>query len=225
MEPSYAALQLAECCVRSGRLQSVSIFLHDATRQEQEGIIQQLFMKHPLVKSLGLLDGDGQMRGLAGFMMTNASLPSQAAGRAAAGAAGQQADGSCGQWMTVVNNAHKAARRPQMNTAHIGLVTASVKGVEYQQLRTTDLLVFGVGHDSVVWSSVNCGGRTVFLEDNDWWMQNISATYPFLEVAKVSYRGRMGLSSEFFAKPWLMNLPQSVLDTCWDTILVDAPQG
>lgn len=42
----------------------------------------------------------------------------------------------------------------------------------------TNLLVFGLGLDSALWQSINCLGRTVFLEN-----------YPGVWVGRVVHRG------------------------------------
>ena len=48
---------------------------------------------------------------------------------------------------------------------------------------------------------------------------------PPSKVHRVEYRGRMEAADAFFSQPWLMEVPPGVGDTCWDVILVDAPQG
>ena len=45
-------------------------------------------------------------------------------------------------------------------------------------------LVFGVGHDSSFWAAVNREGITVFLEDNDEWLQKVRSCYPNLKIRK-----------------------------------------
>ncbi|CAN8294614.1 unnamed protein product [Cochlearia groenlandica] len=60
-----------------------------------------------------------------------------------------------------------------------------------------NFLMFGLGHDSLMWSSLNYGGRTVFLEEDEAWIKQIKRRFPMLE----SYH------------------------TSWDLIMVDAPTG
>lgn len=57
------------------------------------------------------------------------------------------------------------------------------------------------------------------------WIDNVKRQHPGLEVYHVHYQGRMESADAFFAQPWLIDVPVAVNDTCWDVILVDAPQG
>ena len=48
---------------------------------------------------------------------------------------------------------------------------------------------------------------------------------PPMQAHRVAYRGRVEAPHAFFSAPWLMEVPQAVGGTCWDVVLVDAPQG
>lgn len=74
MESSYAAIKLAEKCVASGQLGSVSIFLHDAGRPLEKEIMKKLFATHAWVESMGVLNGAGS-RLLAGYVVTQHQQP------------------------------------------------------------------------------------------------------------------------------------------------------
>lgn len=96
--------------------------------------------------------------------------------------------------------------------------------------KPVNYLVFGLGLDTPGWLQVNCRGRTVFLEHSaDWVKQvtiNIARDYnSTMESYTVAYKGNMSKPDEFFQKPWLMTMPQTVSNTCFDVILVDAPTG
>ncbi|PSC70273.1 Tetratricopeptide TPR_2 repeat [Micractinium conductrix] len=86
------------------------------------------------------------------------------------------------------------------------------------------LLVFGVRFDSGDWVAVNCRGRTVFLEHAAAWMAKANKKNE-LEAYLVSYRGNTKAVGDFFAQPWLMEVPAAIEDACWDVILVDGPTG
>ena len=49
-----------------------------------------------------------------------------------------------------------------------------------------NFLIFGVGFDSIMWTAMNLG-RTVFLEDDDLWVERVRETAPFLEIYTVNY--------------------------------------
>ena len=38
-----------------------------------------------------------------------------------------------------------------------------------------NFLVFGLGHDAVIWKQINHGGRTVFLEDDKNWIDKFDS--------------------------------------------------
>ncbi|MET0034017.1 MAG: TIGR01627 domain-containing protein [Limnospira maxima] len=94
-----------------------------------------------------------------------------------------------------------------------------------------NFLVFGLGQDSNLWLEVNRGGRTVFLEDNLYWLNKITAVEPTIESYLVKYDTKI--------KDWIdhlknisnhvgslsLELPQSIKNTAWEWILVDAPRG
>lgn len=97
----------------------------------------------------------------------------------------------------------------------------------------SNFLIFGVGKDSGLWLEINKNGKTVFLEDNADWleqMRTISADAD-QEAYLVEYRTQL--------KEWLdllvqyhqgsdclsLELPAHILQTKWDFIFVDAPAG
>lgn len=90
-----------------------------------------------------------------------------------------------------------------------------------------NLLVFGLGYDSLFWARLNRGGRTLFLEDNFGWLQNISRTSKFIFALPVRYGTKRKEWKRFLADPGLnhMELPRVVSGQPWDLILVDGPEG
>ncbi|EYU22748.1 hypothetical protein ABFS82_03G120400 [Erythranthe guttata] len=106
-----------------------------------------------------------------------------------------------------------------------------------------NFLVFGLGHDSLMWTSLNHGGRTVFLEEDKSWIQQINARIPSLESYHVNYDTKVTQADELleisereecrtvsdprFSKCQLAlkGLPSEIYDIDWDLIMVDAPTG
>lgn len=89
-----------------------------------------------------------------------------------------------------------------------------------------NFLVFGTGHDSELWRYSNKNGFTVFLENNDEWIDEHNDIY------KVTYNTRLDqadfLLSEFKngnTSNLEIRLPDFVTETQWDVILVDSPEG
>ncbi|OMO78965.1 Xylan biosynthesis protein IRX15/IRX15L [Corchorus olitorius] len=106
-----------------------------------------------------------------------------------------------------------------------------------------NFLVFGLGHDSLMWSALNHGGRTVFLEEDKAWIQQIQKKLPGLEAYHVEYDTKVHQADDLmetgmredckvvtdprFSKCQLAlkGFPNEIYDIEWDLIMVDAPTG
>ena len=88
-------------------------------------------------------------------------------------------------------------------------------------------LIFGLGHDSPLWASLNKNGRTVFLEHDNNWFTKLKEMFPTLEAYLVQYSTQMSDWKELMDQPekLYMNLPEEIKNEKWDIILVDAPPG
>lgn len=88
-----------------------------------------------------------------------------------------------------------------------------------------NLLVFGLGHDSYLWHGINKNGRTVFLEDDKAWIEEVNNGA--LSVFKVEYSTKVKDYQEigYDESKLKMDLPREVLATNWDFIIVDGPLG
>jgi glucuronoxylan 4-O-methyltransferase len=120
----------------------------------------------------------------------------------------------------------------------------SVSAKILQKKSPCNFLVFGLGHDSLMWTSLNYGGRTVFLEEDKSWIEQIQTKFPSLESHHVVYDTKVHQSDELmrsgmeqedckkvsdprFSKCELAHkgFPSEVYDIEWDVIMVDAPTG
>ncbi|GER37863.1 hypothetical protein STAS_14298, partial [Striga asiatica] len=106
-----------------------------------------------------------------------------------------------------------------------------------------NFLVFGLGHDSLLWATLNHNGRTLFLEDSKEWIAEVKKRAPSLEVRHVAYDTRVGQADELLLEKSgaecrvvgdprsskcqlaLKDLPSEVYEAEWDLIMVDAPIG
>ncbi|XP_010542789.1 PREDICTED: glucuronoxylan 4-O-methyltransferase 2-like [Tarenaya hassleriana] len=106
-----------------------------------------------------------------------------------------------------------------------------------------NFLVFGLGHDSLMWASLNHGGRTLFLEEDKSWIETVTHKFPKLESYHVVYDTKVKDSDKLMelgktddckavSDPRdskcglaLKGLPPDVYETEWDLIMVDAPTG
>ncbi|KAF8408428.1 hypothetical protein HHK36_007580 [Tetracentron sinense] len=115
-----------------------------------------------------------------------------------------------------------------------------------QSLSPCNFLVFGLGHDSLMWSSFNPQGATIFLEEDPKWVQTVLKNAPNLRAHTVRYRTRLSeandLLSSYRSEPdclppnvflrgnkrcklALTGLPSEVYNKEWDLIMIDAPRG
>ncbi|EEF47463.1 probable methyltransferase At1g27930 [Ricinus communis] len=138
---------------------------------------------------------------------------------------------------------HYATSRvvPQQSLGEISVTFNVLKS-----LAPCNFLVFGLGHDSLMWSSLNPHGTTLFLEEDPKWIQTVLANAPTLHAHAVQYRTQLQeanqLLSSYRSEPYclpskaylrgnyrcklaLTGLPDEVYDKEWDLIMIDAPRG
>ncbi|KAK4486067.1 hypothetical protein RD792_008733 [Penstemon davidsonii] len=115
-----------------------------------------------------------------------------------------------------------------------------------QSIGPCNFLVFGLGHDSLMWASLNPGGKTLFLEEDPKWVQTVLKDAPALRADTVGYRTQLSeadqLLKHYQSEPdcsteksflrgndkcrlALNKLSDEVYDTEWDMIMVDTPRG
>ncbi|XP_057838373.1 glucuronoxylan 4-O-methyltransferase 1 [Cryptomeria japonica] len=130
---------------------------------------------------------------------------------------------------------------PQQTPAEIK-ITAKV----LQNRGPCNMLVFGLGYDSLMWSALNHGGKTVFLEEDESWIGKMRSIHPELESHYVQYPTMVTEAYDLLkyaqsapeCAPWqgdlelsscnklaLKNLPPHIYGTEWDLIMIDAPRG
>lgn len=137
---------------------------------------------------------------------------------------------------------HYATSRvvPQQSLAEIRISFDAL-----QSIGPCNFLVFGLGHDSLMWASLNPNGNTFFLEEDPKWVQTVLQRAPILRASTVRYRTRLSeankLISTYKSEPdcspanarlrhtrcrlALTTLPAEVYENEWDMIMIDAPRG
>ncbi|XP_022734583.1 probable methyltransferase At1g27930 [Durio zibethinus] len=130
---------------------------------------------------------------------------------------------------------------PQLNIGEISVTFDVLK-----KRSPCNFLVFGLGYDSLMWTSLNPRGKTIFLEDDPHWFQTVLKDAPSLHAHVVQYRTQLqqadDLLSHYRSEPScspskaylrgnekcklaLTGFPDEFYDTEWDLILIDAPHG
>lgn len=112
--------------------------------------------------------------------------------------------------------------RIQLSIQQLQLILLTIK-----KRRPCKLFVFGLGNDSLLWSKLNQGGKTVFLEDNKVWLDKVTKKLKRIEAFHVDYNTRREDWKKFLESPSLleMTLPNNLEKKEWDVVLVDAPAG
>eukprot|EP00929_Paragymnodinium_shiwhaense_P085972 TRINITY_DN46444_c1_g1_i1.p1 TRINITY_DN46444_c1_g1~~TRINITY_DN46444_c1_g1_i1.p1 ORF type:complete len:332 (-),score=54.21 TRINITY_DN46444_c1_g1_i1:175-1170(-) len=89
------------------------------------------------------------------------------------------------------------------------------------------LLIWGLGFDSVLIDRLNAGGTTAFLEPNaDWAAKSSNKDLNYKSYnASLAFGTTVAAWRDFLRRPHLSPLPKQFGVDCWDTILVDSPNG
>ena len=103
-----------------------------------------------------------------------------------------------------------------------------------------------LGYDSLMWTSLNQRGKTVFVEEDPKWFQTILKDSPYLKAHTVKYRTQLSQANDLLSSynskcpcsPFdaylrgntrcrlaLENLPNEVYEIEWDLIMIDASRG
>ncbi|CAA0809848.1 Glucuronoxylan 4-O-methyltransferase 3 [Striga hermonthica] len=136
---------------------------------------------------------------------------------------------------------HYATSRNTTPQQTLGEISVTLRAL--QSKSPCNFLIFGLGHDSLLWATLNHNGRTMFLEDSKEWIAEVKKRAPSLEVRQVAYDTRVGQADELLREASggacrvvgdprssrcqlaLKDLPNEVYEAEWDLIMVDAPIG
>ncbi|XP_062186109.1 protein IRX15-LIKE-like [Phragmites australis] len=109
-----------------------------------------------------------------------------------------------------------------------------------------NLLIFGLSAESPLWLALNHGGRTVFLDENEFYVKYLEPRHPGLEAYDVSYTTKVRdfrdlleaarasrakecrpVQNLLFSECRLAinDLPNDLYDVAWDMVLIDGPSG
>ena len=99
---------------------------------------------------------------------------------------------------------------------------------EMQRYTPCNVLIFGLGNDSTIWHQINTQGKTIFLEHNQEWYERILSNHPHLNSYFIHYHTVLSDWQHLLHQDETnlsIELPPEVMQTQWDIIFVDAPEG
>lgn len=115
----------------------------------------------------------------------------------------------------------------RLNEIQLSAEQLKIIAVTVKDKAPCKLLIFGLGYDSVFWLKLNRGGVTIFLENNDDWLQKIAQKSKEIIAYAVNYNTKLIDWQRLLESPSLldMTLPRNVTKEKWDIIFVDGPEG
>lgn len=116
-----------------------------------------------------------------------------------------------------------------LNHRHFTIEQRTLIAQTIQSFQQCKLLIIGTGLDSGLWMNINKRGITLFLEDNDFWIEQCTRRFPGIQILKVTYSTQLTDWESYLKVPYFINyLPGNsfeLLNYSWDVIIIDGPES
>lgn len=88
-----------------------------------------------------------------------------------------------------------------------------------------NILIFGLGYDSILWKKINSNGKNVYIEDDVEWIRKFENKN--LDIRMVEYSTLIEQDHDINPDniKLILKIDNDIKKTKWDIIIVDAPLG